>query len=684
MSDIINLLPDSLANQIAAGEVIQRPASAVKELLENSIDAQSTHIHLIIKDAGKTLIQVVDNGVGMSETDARMCFERHATSKIKVTEDLFNITTKGFRGEAMASVAAIAQVELKTCQEGQELGTMVRIEASKITKQEDIATPQGTSIAIKNLFFNVPARRKYLKKDSIENKHIVEEFQRVTLAHPEIHFVLTLDEKEIFNLYKGRLSQRIVSVFGKNYQEKIVRSTEDTEIIKISGYIGKPETAKKSRGEQYLFVNNRFIRSTYFHHAISDAYDGLIDDKTHPFYVLFIEIDPNRIDVNVHPTKTEVKFEDESTLYAIFRACVKRSLGVNNIAPTIDFNENLNFSFSDDNPPKRDYDDTNSPFKDLVASNEEPIDEPASFNENDSPFSGFSTPNNEKEIENGAFAEGIDWDGFYKGLEGSPEMEEKPKPPTPSFENIENDKLVDDSFSLDPFADMVNTEPEPVQGSLNLPSSINDENYFSDTVERHELSKQSNNKNVTFQIAQSYITAQVKTGLILIDQQAAHERILYERFSVYSENPISTQKFLFPQTTELSITDYALATELQEELRALGFQFSLGDNNSITLEGIPSDLPHEAEHNLLETFIDQFKNNKSELKLNNQENLARSLANRSSIKKGKVLTELEMSELINQLFACENPNYSPNGTPTYVKIDKEFIADLFINKSEIS
>lgn len=324
MSDIINLLPDSLANQIAAGEVVQRPASVVKELLENSIDAHSTQIQLIIKDAGKTLIQVIDNGIGMSETDARMCFERHATSKIQKTEDLFNIRTLGFRGEAMASIAAVAQVELKTRQKARELGILIRIEGSTIKTQEDIATPKGTSLAIKNLFFNVPARRNFLKSTTVENRHIIEEFQRVALAHPEIHFSLIQNDIEIFNLSAGKLSHRIVSIFGKNYKGKIAKCTEETDIVNIRGYIGKPESAKKTRGEQYFFVNDRFIKHPYLHHAVSEAYEGLIPDDVYPFYIIFIDIEPRHIDINVHPTKTEIKFDDERTIYAIMKATVKQ------------------------------------------------------------------------------------------------------------------------------------------------------------------------------------------------------------------------------------------------------------------------------------------------------------------------------------------------------------------------
>lgn len=652
MSDIINLLPDSLANQIAAGEVVQRPASVVKELLENSIDAHSTQIQLIIKDAGKTLIQVIDNGIGMSETDARMCFERHATSKIQKTEDLFNIRTLGFRGEAMASIAAVAQVELKTRQEARELGTLIRIEGSTIKTQEDIATPKGTSLAIKNLFFNVPARRNFLKSTTVENRHIIEEFQRVALAHPEIHFSLVQNDIEIFNLSAGKLSHRIVSIFGKNYKGKIAKCTEETDIVNIRGYIGKPECAKKTRGEQYFFVNNRFIKHPYLHHAVSEAYDGLIADDVFPFYIIFIDIDPKHIDINVHPTKTEIKFDDERTIYAIMRATVKQTLGIHNIAPSIDFDQSMNFGLSN-HKVEKDYDNDNSPFKGLDLSSKK-------------------TPSNTSD------SSSINWDKLYEGFEESPEAKELDQL---DFNQILNNISNNKSSSIDNETTDDNDAEEETETIIKLESSINTREDFEEAVSRNEIPKE-HNKEITFQVANSFIATQIKSGLILIDQQAAHERILYERFISYQENPISTQQYLFPQTIELTTTDYALMNALQNEVRLLGFQFTIQDNNEIVIEGIPTGLPKEAEHNLLETFIEQFKNNKSELKLNTQESLARSLAVRSGTKKGTTLSQIEMRALIDQLFACQNPNYAPNGTPTYIKLDITTISNLFINRKE--
>ena len=344
MSDIIQLLPDAIANQIAAGEVVQRPASALKELLENAVDAGSTKIHVMVKEAGKMLIQVIDDGKGMSMTDARMSFERHATSKIRTSADLFAIRTFGFRGEALASIAAVAQVDMKTRPTDAELGSHLCIEGSEVKKQEPTTCPVGTSIAVKNLFFNVPARRNFLKSNAVEMRHIVDEFQRVALSYPEIAFTLYQNDMELFNLTPGKLSQRIVGLLGKAYQGQLVACEENTPLLKIKGYVGKPEQAKKTRGEQFFFVNNRYIKSNYLHHAVLSAFEGLISSDQHPFYVLFLDLDPAHIDINVHPTKTEIKFDDERTIYGLVRSAVKQSLGAHNVVPTLDFSFDVNFA----------------------------------------------------------------------------------------------------------------------------------------------------------------------------------------------------------------------------------------------------------------------------------------------------------------------------------------------------
>lgn len=337
MLDIIQLLPDSIANQIAAGEVVQRPASVVKELLENSIDAQAKQIQLIVREAGKTLIQIIDDGIGMSETDARMCFERHATSKIRSSEDLFKIKTMGFRGEAMASIAAVAQVEMRTRRITDELGILIRLEASELKAQEVVSTPPGTNIQVKNLFYNVPARRNFLKSNPVEMRHILDEFQRIALANPDISLSLYHNDSEIYNLPAGKLSRRIVDLFGKSYREQLASCEEETSFVSVRGYVGKPEFAKKTRGEQFFYANNRYIKNGYLNHAVMTAFEGLIPEGTHPFYVLFIEIDPIHIDINVHPTKTEIKFDDERTVYAIVQAAVRRAMSQHNLTPSLDF-----------------------------------------------------------------------------------------------------------------------------------------------------------------------------------------------------------------------------------------------------------------------------------------------------------------------------------------------------------
>jgi DNA mismatch repair protein MutL len=614
MPDLIQLLPDSIANQIAAGEVVQRPASVVKELLENSIDAGATEIKLIVKDAGKQLIQVIDNGKGMSETDARMCFERHATSKLRTTEDLFNIRTLGFRGEAMASIAAVAQVELKTKRPEDELGILVNIEGSKVTTQEPAAVVDGTSISVKNLFFNVPARRNFLKSNPVELRHIIDEFQRVALAHPEIHFKMIQNDLETYHLPPSKLSQRIVNLFGKSYQQQLITVEESTEVVKIHGYIGKPDCAKRTRGEQFFFANNRFIKHPYLNHAVTDAFEGMLQDKTYPFYVLFMEMDPKTIDINVHPTKTEIKFEDERTIYAILKSAVKMGLGTHNVTPSIDFDLDINFGVS--TVGKRDYGNTPPPFE---------VKKPASTTTYNPPKPGPLESNNKE-----------NWERLYD-----------------SFETRES--KINRDIPEEPLK-FVSEDAEPDQ-------------------EEVSLQKSSNN---TFQIQNRFIVSQVKSGMLLIDQQAAHERVLYEKYlSIKENNSGASQQFLFPQQVELSAADFALVKDIEEEIKALGFVFSDFGQNTLVIDGVPADIPNGTEKDLFEGLIEQFKINKGELKADNKENLARSLAKRASIKAGKRLNPEEMHQLIDQLFACSNPNFAPYGNRTYVILDLNTISQYF-------
>jgi len=622
MSDIIQLLPESVANQIAAGEVVQRPASAVKELMENAIDAGANKIQLILKDAGKALIQVIDNGCGMSVTDARMCFERHATSKVRKAEDLFAIRTMGFRGEAMASIAAIAQVELKTRRHEDELGTLIEIDGSTVTKQEPVATPEGTSICIKNLFFNTPARRNFLKSNPAEMRHILDEFQRITLANPAIAFSLHHDGMEIFRLPSSALKQRIVHLFGNNYNERLIPVEEETTIINLKGFIGKPQFAKKTRGEQFFFVNNRFIKDAYLNHAVNKAYEELLAEDNFPLYVLFIDIDPSKIDVNVHPTKTEIKYLDEKSIYAIIHSAVKRSLGRFNISPTIDF-------------------DQESAFSGMISpkSLDEIIPPSISFNPDFNPFS------DEKVAEKSS--KGFQNSGFQNG--GVRETQQQSTKNWGSLYEISKHSPVE-------------------QVTMELPGNGPDDKYA-------PIQKQ------LMQLHNKYILSQIKSGLMLIDQQAAHERILYERFSMHlDDRKGASQQSLFPQTVTLSPNDYELAKSLLDDIKSLGFEVREFGKNTLVIEGIPVDLGSNQvnETQLFEHLIEGFKNSQQELKLDRRDALARSMARNSAIKSGMVMGQEEMNTLIEQLFACKAPNVSISGgrpviqTMLLAEVDRKF------------
>jgi DNA mismatch repair protein MutL len=614
MPDIIRLLPDSLANQIAAGEVVQRPASAVKELLENAIDAGATHIELIIKDAGKVLIQVIDNGKGMSGTDARMSFERHATSKLSTRDDLFSIRTLGFRGEALASIAAVAQVELKSRREEDELGTLIKIEGSEIKSQETVSCERGTSISVKNLFYIVPARRNFLKSNPVELRHIIDEFQRVALSNPGIGFTFHQNDLEVYHLPAEKLSHRIIAMFGTNYKEQLIPCHEETNVINIHGYIGKPEHSKKTRGEQFFFVNNRFIKHNYLHHAVMNAFDDLLSGDNFPFYVLFIDIDPKHIDINVHPTKTEIKFDDEKTIYAIIRAAVKKALATHNIIPSIDFDHNINFGDIIDTKVEKNF------------TTERQI---------------FRSQSDRANQEN--------WEELYK--------------------HFETDKGTDHRM---------NKETTEDNSTLIISSAAN--NMDSSIKLNRDLLYSENNS--TFQLHQKYIVAQIKSGMVIVDQQAAHERILYEKYlSMLTSKFGASQQFLFPQSIDLNPADFALVMEMEEEIRALGFVFNVFGKNTIVVNGIPTDVPNGSEKDLFEGLIEQYKNNKSELKLDRRENLARSLARKSALKPGTKLSLIEMNTLIDQLFACKTPNYAPNGNLTVVIMDMDKIGKYF-NKNQ--
>ena len=590
MPDIIQLLPDSIANQIAAGEVVQRPASAVKELLENSIDAGAKNIKLIVKDAGKGLLQIIDDGAGMSETDARMSLERHATSKIRKAEDLFTIRTMGFRGEALASIAAVSQLEMKTRTANKELGTLLVVEASEVKKQELVACEKGTSISVKNLFYNIPARRNFLKSNPVELKHIIDEFQRLALAHSDIAFTFIQGDEVIYDLpaaKSGSLSQRIVNLFGKTYQEQLATCQEETDYVKVTGYVGKPEFARKTRGEQFLFVNKRFIRSNYLGHAVMTAFEGLLPENSYPFYVIFIEIDPKHIDVNVHPTKTEIKFDDERAVYAVVRAAVRQSLGTHNLAPTIDFQGDVNVMSK-------------------LGSTSSDINREIYFDER------FSTSLNRSNQQN--------WEKLFEGE---------------STSKLFQPEVTQSAFKVEQALPLTGDQPSVAEKTLT-------------------------------QLHDKFILRQVKNGMMIVDQQGAHERILFEKFMEDMKyKSAATQQSLFPKTITFPAADFALIMEVEQEIKALGFRFEVFGKNTVLVNGVPANLKFASEKQLFEGLIDQFKHNQSELSLPLQENLARALAKRASVKAGQKLEREEMQELLTSLFSCKTPNYSPEGRPTF-------------------
>ncbi len=615
MSSIIQLLPDHVANQIAAGEVVQRPASVVKELLENAVDANATDIKLIVKDAGKSLIQVIDNGKGMSVTDARLCFERHATSKIRLAEDLFAIHTKGFRGEALASIAAIAHVEMKTKQDQEELGVHIIIEGSKFVSQEPAVVPKGTSFAIKNLFFNIPARRNFLKSETVEYRHIIDEFQRVAMAHPNIHFTLYHNGSEMFNLPISNFRQRIVNIFTGKTNEKLVPVKEETEIVNLHGFIGKPEFAKKNRGEQFFFVNDRFIKSGYLHHAVMAAFEGLLKDGAQPSYFLYLEVPPHTIDINIHPTKTEIKFDDEHALYAILRSAIKHSLGQFNVAPVLDFDRdpNLDTPYEYQNKsaeyPTIQVDRAYNPFAD-----EKP-------NKN---FSS-STPTYRK-------AEAMpSWESLYVGLkQNTTDIAEL------TFEN------------------------EAVT------SSLFEENEIEQEVKR------------TYQIHKKYIVSPIKSGMVIINQKRAHERVLYEDFLVsMTVHKASSQQLLFPLQLYFTATEMHLIQELHAALENTGFVFEELNQDNVIISGLPVNMSEREIALVLEDLLSDLQDGIPDSSFCQNDTIAKSMARSLAVKTGAYLTEKEQENLVHNLFACKEPNMSPFQKPTFITMSVEDLDKKF-------
>ena len=609
MLDVIKLLPDSVANQIAAGEVIQRPASAVKELMENSLDAGATQIDLVVKDAGKALIMVIDNGCGMSETDARLCFERHATSKISKAEDLFSIRTMGFRGEALASIAAIAQVELKTRRKEDEVGVKIVNEGSVIKEQTLAPMAVGTTFTVKNLFFNVPARRNFLKSPAAEMRHVVEEFTRVTLMNPEVGFTLTSDGKELYHLYPGNLKQRIMGLFGNSYDEKLLAVHQDTDRVSIHGYIMKAECAKKTRGEQYFFVNKRFIKHPYLHHAIENAFMEMIPKDSFPGYFLNIVVDPADIDINIHPTKTEVNFLDSKLVYAILHAAVRKAIGQHNLSPVIDFDEpsNLNIDFGE------------------VVKSSNPIVQP------EVPFDPTYNPfHQKKEFSKSSFGGGFS-----------------------SYEK----------------------KGDPGDWRL-LYGERADQEYESEAQPK-EVEK----KTHFIQLNQSYIVTTVKSGVLVIDQHLAHYRILFEKFLKEMESDTGhSQQELFPQPFTLNANDASILHDMLPELERVGFVLQQVNPTTFVINGTPSDLSGADPVGLLEKMLDNYKINRSDLQLDRKLGIAKTMASQLSLKASTPLSELEMQNIVDQLFGCTVAEVAPDGKKVYVILSMDEIMNKLTEK----
>lgn len=608
MPDIIKLLPESVANQIAAGEVIQRPASAVKELLENAIDSGATEIKLYIKDSGRALIHIVDNGCGMSLTDARLAFERHATSKIREANDLFAIRTLGFRGEALASIASVAQVQLKTRRNEDELGTMIEIEGANFKNQSPCSCPTGTSIAVKNLFFNVPARRNFLKSNTAEFRHIIEEFQRVALVYPEVGLSLYNNDRPMFVLQRSNLKQRIVALMGNHFSNRLIPLSETTPEATISGFICKPEFARKTRGEQFFFVNKRFIRNPYLHHAVDGAYKELIPDDSHPVYFVYLEVDPVTIDINIHPTKTEVNFQHNQLIYSTLKAAIKKALGKFSLSPALDFDteQGINIpSMPADYVPKQPQvtvDPEYNPFKQKTGAGFQPGNKPVDQQ----------------------------WQKLYKT-------------DTPSQSSL-----------------LLRTEQDQQDSG------------------REEFAAQVPESSQVMQVNGRYIVTRVKSGLMIIDQHHAHQRILYDKLMLrLTDKHTGSQQNMFPQTVNFSPANADILREINPQLQVLGFVIETMGTNTFVVSGMPADMDNVEPGELLEKIIDNYKKNLVDLKSDKKTNLARSMARQLAIKPGKALGNEEMLNLVNELFASKAPEIAPDGSPTLRIVAADEIGKMF-------
>ena len=612
MADLIQLLPNHIANQIAAGEVIQRPSNAVKELLENAVDSGATEIKLFVEDAGKALIQVIDNGKGMNERDARNSFERHATSKIREIEDLFKIKTMGFRGEALASIASVSQVVMRTKTEESELGTEIEIENSKVLRQEPCACAVGTSISMKNLFFNVPARRNFLKSNPVELKNILDEFIHVSLAHPELFFSYSNNGQEVYHLEKGTLKQRIVQLMGNNFTSKVVAVEEKTDYLNIHGFIGKPETAKKTRGDQYLFVNSRFIRSSYLTHAISSSYETMIPEKSFPFFAIFIELDPSKFDVNVHPTKQEIKFEDDKIVYAFIKSAIRHALAQFSIAPAIDF-------------------ELDSTIQQLDS-----VSNPFSAAKHDAAQSG----------------------GLYK-----------------SFVAQHQAHRIESKSNLGNWKDFFETN---INAKEVLQSSIEVQQDMPASVSRSSTPLVPNDINALFQVHQTYIVFESKSGVTFIHQQLAHQQILYCKFNaLWESKSMPVQQNLFPVALNLSPGDAALLSEIIPDLLHVGYKIEPFGQHSFLLQGSPSDHPSENDQSVIEMILENVKDGVSGLHTSFRERIAKTLAKKHAVKSGAKLSHDEMRVIVEQLADLVQSNTHFDSKPTFIEVKKDYLSNVF-------
>ena len=623
MSDIIRLLPDSVANQIAAGEVIQRPASVVKELVENAVDAGAAHIDVLITDAGKTCIQVVDDGKGMSETDARLAFERHATSKIRQASDLFSLHTMGFRGEALASIAAVAQVELRTSQADGEVGTLLCVSASNVDSQEAVACPRGSNFCVKNLFYNIPARRKFLKSNQTELSNILTEFERVVLVNPEVSFTLTHNGTEMLNLPAIQLRQRIMGVFGKKLNQDLLSLDIDTTMVKIHGFIGKPETARKKGARQYFFANGRYMRHPYFHKAVADAYENLIPTGEQVSYFLYFDIDPANIDVNIHPTKTEIKFENEQAIWQILSAAIKETLGRFNAVPSIDFD-------TEDMPDIPVFNVSNA------GSGHAPT---ASFDPSYNPFNVSSSSSYSPETRH---RDTPDWQPFYQGLEKNIVPDEEEANMERRSESLEEAKPTTETG-------LYGGQPASMEATTRY-----------------------------YQYKGCYILTSVKSGLMIINQQRAHVRILYEQYMAQmADGRNVSQRMLFPDMVQFSPSEIPVLEEIMDDLNALGFDLSNLGNGSYAINGTPAGLEGLSPETLLTELVHAAIEKGVKVKEEVQGTLALSLSKAAAIVPGQVLSHEEMAHLVDGLLALATPNYTPDGKVVLAVLKEDELEKMF-------